>query len=118
MRVIIFDSTAKGAFVGNGYQAEIDALRSAAEAASSAAEQVSGVDLAGAVGEAGAGMPGARCVQAFERLGSSWKSEIDGWVAQADGYAKALTGAADHYGGNEQAAGQDFGALAASGGPG
>lgn len=92
----------------NGYQTQIDALRSAAEAARSASEQVSGVNLAEAVAEAGTGMPGARCVQSFETLGNSWRGDLAGWVSQADGYADALVAAADKYTANEDAASDDF----------
>lgn len=101
----------------NGYQAQIDALRDAAKAATSAGEQVSGVDLAGAVGEAGAGMPGARCVRSFETLGTAWRGDISGWVSQAEGYAQALTSAADNYTDNEDAAESDFRAFRGGGRP-
>lgn len=92
-----------------GYQAEIDALRLAAEAAGSAGEQVSGVDLAGSLGQAGSGMPGARSGQSFETLGNAWRGDIEGWVSQAKSYADALTSAADTYSANESAAERDFG---------
>lgn len=94
--------------MGNGYQAQIAGLRSAAKAADSAAEQVSGIDLAGAIGEAADGMPGSRCVQSFNPLGNAWRGDIAGWVSQASGYADALTAAADTYSANEDAAANDF----------
>jgi hypothetical protein len=92
----------------NGYQAQIDALRDAAKAAASAGEQVAAIDLAGALGEAGKGMPGARCVQSLTSLGTAWRADISGWAAQAEGYADALTAAAAKYSGNEKAAEADF----------
>lgn len=94
-----------------GYQAQIEALRSAAEAARSAGEQVFGVDLAGSLGQAGEGMPGARSVQSFETLGNAWKGDIEGWTSQAEGYAEALDAAADTYSANEDAAERDFGGV-------
>lgn len=101
----------------NDYQAQIDALRDAAKAAASAGEQVSGVDLAGAVGEAGAGMPGAHCVRSFQTLGNAGRGDISGWVSQAQGYAQALTSAADNYRENEAAAESDFHAFRGGGRP-
>ena len=95
----------------SGYQAQIEALRSAAEAARSAGEQVSGVDLAGSLGQAGAGMPGARSVQSVETLGNAWNGDIESWTSQADGYAAALDAAAETYSANEDAAERDFGTL-------
>ncbi|MGH3952305.1 MAG: type VII secretion target [Pseudonocardiaceae bacterium] len=99
----------------NGYQAQIDALRSAAKATRSAAEHVSGVDLPGAVSEAGAGMPGARSVRSFSTLGNAWRADIEGWVTQAEGYADALTTAAGNYSSNEDAAAHDFTAFRGAG---
>lgn len=101
----------------NGYQAQIDALRDAAKAAASAADQVSGVDLASAVGEAPTGMRGARCVRSFQTLGIAWRGDISGWVSQAQGYAQALTSAADNYHENEAAAESDFRAFRGGGRP-
>lgn len=91
-----------------GYQTQIEALRSAAGAARSAGEQVSGVNLSETVAEAGTGMPGARCVRSFETLGNAWRGDLSGWVSQADGYADALVAAADKYAANEDAAADDF----------
>lgn len=104
--VIIHDRSVtigEGGCAVNGYHAQIDALRDAAKAAESAAEQVSDIDLASALGEAGDGMPGARCVQSFRTLGNAWQGDISDWTSQAHRYADAVT-AADQYSENEQAA--------------
>lgn len=66
------------------------------------------MDLAGSLGEAGSGMPGAKCVQSFETLGNAWRGDIEGWTSQAKAYADALTSAADTYSANEAAAERDF----------
>lgn len=96
-----------------GYQTEIDALRAAAKAVRKASEQVSDVDLAGAIRSAGDGMPGARCVRSFDAVSTTWHSALTGWVKQADDYADALNKAADDYSANEDAASAAFGGTRA-----
>ncbi len=96
-----------------GYRAEIGALRTAAAAVRKASEQVSAVDLAGAVRGAAAGMPGSRCVQSFDAVSKTWQSALTGWVKQADDYADALNSAADDYSANEDAASAAFGGTRA-----
>ncbi|WP_199430875.1 hypothetical protein [Qaidamihabitans albus] len=88
----------------SGYEARIDALRAAAKAARSASEQVSEIDLAGAVAGAGAGIPGARSVGSLSTLGEAWRRDLASWVARADGYADALSTAAHNYEVNDDAA--------------
>lgn len=103
--------------MAEGYQAKIDDLRRAAKAAGSAGEQVAEVDLAGAIGHAADGMPGARCVRLFATLGNAWRGDIAGWVSQANGYAEALTAAAETYSSNEDAASDDFRSFQGGGRP-
>lgn len=100
-----------------GYRAQIEELRKAAKAARSAGEQASGMDLAAAIDEAGAGMPGARSVQSFATVGEAWRNDIAGWVTQVEGYADALTTAADNYESNESVANHDFSTRLSNGGP-
>ncbi|WP_246258127.1 LppA family lipoprotein [Amycolatopsis anabasis] len=68
------------------YEAQIAALRHAANAARSAGEQVSGVDLAGAIAEAGTALPGAQTARSFTTLGNAWRGDL------ACALAVALTG--------------------------
>jgi hypothetical protein len=78
----------------SGYETQIEALRKVGKAARSAGREVSGVDLAGAVADAGSAMPGAQSVQSFTTLGNAWRGDLAGWVAQAERYADGLTAAA------------------------
>ncbi|AXB47078.1 hypothetical protein [Amycolatopsis albispora] len=94
--------------MSNGYEVQLDALRRAAGAAGSAAEQVSAVDLAGALGEAAAALPGARCVRAIETLGAAWSDDIRDWTTRAKDHGQSLTAAADGYAGNDAAVARDF----------
>ncbi|MGC7095642.1 type VII secretion target [Amycolatopsis lurida] len=94
--------------MSNGYEVQLEALRRAALAADSAAEQVSAADLASALGEAVAGLPGARCARAVEAVGEAWRGDLADWASQARGYGQSLTGAADGYARNDAAVAQDF----------
>ncbi|MBN6036649.1 type VII secretion target [Amycolatopsis sp. 195334CR] len=94
--------------MSNGYEVHLEALRRAALAADSAAEQVSAADLGSALREAVAGLPGARCAQAVEAAGEAWRGELADWSSRARGYGQSLTGAADGYGRNDAAVAQDF----------
>ncbi|WP_020669315.1 hypothetical protein [Amycolatopsis nigrescens] len=96
----------------SGYEAQIQALRTAAEAARSAGRQVSGVDLAGAITGAASAMPGSQTAKTCGTLGNSWRGDLSGWVAQADGYANDLSIAADGYAANEEAAAAAFPTVA------
>lgn len=107
----------EGAAMGSDYQAQIDDLTAAAKAARSAAEQVSAIDLAGAIDKAGSGVPGAQCVKSFTSIGQAWREHIKEWGSQADRYATALTAAADTYSRNEDAAAEDFNAFLSDGQP-
>jgi hypothetical protein len=92
----------------SGYETQIEALRKAGEAARTAGNQVSGMDLADAVAAAGSAMPGAPAVQSFTVLGDAWRGDLAGWVAQAEGYADDLDTAANRYTVNEGAAVADL----------
>lgn len=94
--------------MGNGLGVQIAALRDAAAASASAAEQVAEVDLAGAISEAGTGVPGARAVQSFTTVGDNWRTDISSWVGWAEEYATALNSSADGYASDEAAAERDF----------
>lgn len=107
----------EGAAMGSEYQAQIDDLRAAAKAATSVSEQVSAIDLAGAIDEAGSGVPGAQCVTSFTRLGEAWREHVKNWRSLADRYATALTTAADTYTRNEDAAAEDFNTFRGLGRP-
>jgi hypothetical protein len=88
----------------SSYETQIGALRTARDAARSAGSQVSKIDLADAVADAGTAMPGAQMVQSLTTLGNSWRGDLSGWVSQAEGYAESLSTAAEGYAANEQAA--------------
>ncbi|MQA61376.1 MAG: hypothetical protein GEU86_07730 [Actinophytocola sp.] len=94
--------------MGTSHEVQIKALREAARAAGSAADQVSKIDLAAAVAAAGEGMPGSRSASSLSNIASRWSDDVSRWVSQANGYAQALTTAADRYAADEAAAEQDF----------
>jgi hypothetical protein len=92
----------------SSYETQIGALRKAGDATKSASGQVAKIDLADAVADAGTAMPGGQAAGAFTTLGNAWRGDLAGWIAQAEGYADALTTAAERYAANEQAAAADF----------
>ncbi|PRX47754.1 hypothetical protein B0I33_105336 [Prauserella shujinwangii] len=94
----------------NGYTARLGELRSAASASRSAAEQVTGVDLAAALAGAGEAMPGARSVRSFETLGDAWRADLDDWVRRAQRFADGLDVAADSYRRDDDQVAEDLGA--------
>lgn len=96
----------------SGYGVQIQALRQAGKAASSAGDQVKDVDLPGAIGHAASAMPGSTSAQSFSTLGNAWRGHLSGWVAQAEGYASALSSSADVYAANEAAAKASFPTVA------
>jgi uncharacterized protein YukE len=92
----------------DGYEAEFTAFDSAAGAARSAAEQVAGVDLSGAMAQAKAGMPSSLSAQTIGLLADSWAYKRVSWEQSARGYAEGLGISKRTYQNNEQAAAADF----------
>ncbi|MET0238154.1 MAG: hypothetical protein ABW224_26170 [Kibdelosporangium sp.] len=91
-----------------GYEVVIEAMRKASTAAGDAAAAAGKVDLGGAVDDVDTAMPGSTSAGAAEALATAWREQIKTWSSDADGYAKNLASAADHYAASEEAAKADF----------
>jgi len=92
----------------DGYEAEMAAFDTAVAAATSAGEQVGGVDLKGSMSQAKAGIPGSTSAQAIGMLADSWAYQRVSWEQSARGYAEGLDISKRTYQTNEQAAAADF----------
>lgn len=92
----------------DGYEAEWAAFDSAAAAATSAGEQVGGVDLKGSMSQAKSGMPGSTSVNSMGSLADSWASQTWNWQQAARGYAEGLGISKREYQNSEQAAAEAF----------
>lgn len=94
-----------------GYEVVIEAMRKASTAAGDAAAAAGKVDLGGAVDDVDTAMPGSTSGPAADALAKTWADQVKAWSTDADGYAKDLSTAADHYAANEEAAKADFQGL-------
>lgn len=92
----------------NGFAADIAALRAAANAAASVAEQVDGVDLGECMREVPSGMAGSESAIAAQRLAEVWETRLDSWVTAVRGYGAKVSDAANRYEDNEEAADAAF----------
>jgi hypothetical protein len=91
-----------------GYEVVIEAMRKASAAAADSATQAGKVQLGGAIDDVGTAMPGSTSAGAAEQLATTWSNQLKTWNSDADGYAKDLSTAADHYAASEEAAKADF----------
>jgi hypothetical protein len=91
-----------------GYEVVIEAMRKASAASGDAATAAGKVDLGGAVDDIDTAMPGSTSGPAADALATMWTDQVKTWSADAGGYAKDLSTAADHYAANEEAAKADF----------
>lgn len=87
-----------------GYEVVIEALRKSGRAATSAGEQASAVDLAGAISGVRDSLPGSRSVDAASGVATVWRAQIAGWSGEATKLGQDMAGSADLYASNEQAA--------------
>ena len=91
------------------FEVEIGQLGTAASNARDASEEVSGVDLAGALDGIGSAMPGSTSASTAPDLGTSWTEERDALVRGLGDYAEGLENAATTYESTDGAAAADFG---------
>ena len=92
----------------DGYELEFAAFDSAAAAATSAGDQVGGVDLKGSMSQAKAGMPGSVSASSIGMLADSWSYQRVSWQQSARGYAEGLGISKREYENNDEAAAAAF----------
>lgn len=92
----------------SGYDVEITALRRAADAARNAADQVRGVDLAGAISGIAGALPGSGSASAAPRLGHAWVGQVERSSRGAGDLGLHMGAAADRYEANDDAAVRDL----------
>ena len=94
----------------DGYEVEIAALRTAADAADSAGQQVREVKAGAAVTEVPAARPGSGTTSAITDWAETFDLErLEAWAAAAIEHGRRLTESADLYAENEEAAAAAFG---------
>jgi hypothetical protein len=91
-----------------GYEVVIEAMRSAAAAASSAADQASRVLPGPALVNLHDAMPGARVAGKLDRVRAVWTGKGVGWAGRMTDYASGLSNSADSYAANEASAARDL----------
>jgi hypothetical protein len=92
----------------SGYEVEIGAIRTAAEATRSAAEQARTVEIRSAVTEVPTALHGSRSASALTRWADLFTVECQAWGDWAAAHADQLVASADLYVSNEQAANEAF----------
>ncbi|MFE9750717.1 hypothetical protein ACFYOT_37910 [Saccharothrix saharensis] len=95
----------------DGYQVDVEALRKAAKAATSAGEQAGRVKLGEAVTPVAEAMPGSASAGRAQALASAWGGRLTGWSTDVTAFGGNLAASADGYEKNEDAAAKDFGLL-------
>ena len=92
----------------NGYQATLDAITSAGNAATDLADQLITVDLAGAMTGVPRALPGARSAKAARNLSTAWKDDIRAYGDAVREHGETLLAASTRYAANEDAAEADI----------
>lgn len=100
----------------SGFDAEIQTLRRASEAAHSAGEQAQVVDLPTAIRGLVVALPGSMTARSANALANNWSGQLSSWSRTMVGYGEKLSAAADAYTGNEDAVARDFVVIESSGG--
>ncbi|OZM73415.1 hypothetical protein CFN78_11345 [Amycolatopsis antarctica] len=100
----------------SGYEAVIETVRQAGQAASGASEAIAGVDAAGRLPTGESGMPGGRIVGKIDALRSAWQERTRSLSTGFSEVSGSLGQAAQLYSSNEQAAQTDLHHAASAGG--
>jgi hypothetical protein len=96
----------------DGYEVEIEALQTAADAANAAAEQVRDVSSASAVDKVPGAMPGSAVSTAITGWAEWFDQErLQAWATAAADHGERLDESADLYAENEEAAAAAFGSV-------
>jgi hypothetical protein len=96
-------------------QVDFAAMQDAANAAQAAAADAKGHGSADALTWAGGGIPGASSVDHLRELGTSWDDEVSAWVTAADDFGADLAAAGEDYRSVDQTTGGLFGGLLGGG---
>lgn len=92
-------------------QVDFAAMQDAANAAQSAAAGAKGHGSADALTWAGGGIPGASSVDHLRELGRSWDDQVAAWVSAADDFGTDLAAAGEDYRSVDGTRGVLFGGL-------
>jgi hypothetical protein len=92
----------------NGYQLTLDAIAGAGNAALDLADQLTSVDLAGALAGVPGALPGARSAQAASALSHAWSEDVPKRGGAVHEHGESLLAANTHYAANEDAAEADI----------
>lgn len=92
----------------DGYEADIAGLRKAGQAASSAGEQAGQIHLGDGPHGVPEGMPGSQSAAKAEPLAQAWESRLRTWATDIGQFGTDVTGSANGYEANDQAAERDF----------
>jgi hypothetical protein len=93
----------------DGFEADIAALREAARAAATVAEQAGGIDLGGCLGAVPTGLPGSASAAAAQSLAEVWRERLGSWAETIAGHGEKVSNAADGYEASDEAAEAAFG---------
>lgn len=93
----------------NGYEADIEQLRRAADAATSVGEQAREIDLGGSVNRVATGLPGSESAVAAAKLAGAWEQRLTTWATDIRGFGDAVSAAASSYAASDEAAAEAFG---------
>lgn len=96
-------------------QAGIAAMRDAANAAQTAADDAKGHGSASALARAAGAVPGASSVDHLGELGRSWDDEVAAWATAAQDFGTDLAAAGEDYRTVDESAGGLFGGLLGGG---
>jgi hypothetical protein len=91
-----------------GYELTLDAITGAGNAATSLADQLTAVDLAGALAGVPEALPGARSAQAACVLSDAWEDDLKKYGDAVREHGETLLAASTHYAANEDAAEADI----------
>ena len=94
--------------MSGGYEVQIGALGTAAEAARSAAGQLERLHPGPDLQPAATGIPGAVSARVMGQVAAAWGAELTAWEQRARGYAAKLDQAAAAYRSGDDSAAIDF----------
>ncbi|MFD6071218.1 hypothetical protein [Amycolatopsis lurida] len=94
--------------MAGGYEVALEAIGAASSAAKRASDDVGKVNLAAALADVAAGLPGGVSGEAARLLADAWGRAVPGWAGNAADYAARLDAAAVRYRSNELAASREL----------
>ncbi|QXV58679.1 hypothetical protein [Amycolatopsis sp. TNS106] len=94
--------------MAGGYEVALEAIGAASSAAKRASDDVGKVNLAAALADVAAGLPGGVSGEAARLLADAWGRAVPGWAGNAADYSARLDAAAVRYRSNELAASREL----------